>query len=39
VTNQTIGYAVGYGAGLLALLLWPDRKSADQEVVLIVGAG
>ena len=28
---------VGYAAGLLALLLWPNRQSADQFVVLLVG--
>ncbi len=27
---------VGYVAGLIALLLWPNRQSADQFVVLIV---
>jgi hypothetical protein len=37
VKNETVAFAVGYGVGLLALLLWPDRKSADQDVVLIVG--
>ena len=28
---------VGYVAGLVALLLWPNRQSADQFVVLLVG--
>ena len=28
---------VGYVAGLLVLLLWPNRQSADQFLVLLVG--
>jgi hypothetical protein len=35
--NDTVAFGIGYVVGLLALLLWPDRKGADQDVVVLVG--
>ena len=36
VKNDVLVAGVAYVAGLLALLLWPNRQSADQTVVLLV---
>jgi len=36
VKNDVVAYGVAYVAGLLALLLWPNRKSTDQVVVFFV---
>ena len=36
VNNDVLAAGGTYVAGLLALLLWPNRQSADQLVVLIV---
>jgi len=35
--NDTVAFGIGYVVGLLALLLWPDRKAVDQDVVVLVG--
>jgi hypothetical protein len=37
VKNDTVVAGVAFGAGLLALLLWPNRENADQDLVFIVG--
>lgn len=36
VKTDVVCYGMGFVAGLLALLLWPNRKSADQFIVLLV---
>jgi hypothetical protein len=37
VRSDVVCLAVGYVASLLTLLLWPNRVSADQILVLLVG--
>ncbi len=36
VKNDVLVAGIAYVAGLLALLLWPNRQSADQNVVFLV---
>lgn len=36
VKNDTVVSGIAFGAGLLALLLWPNRQNADQDLVYIV---
>ena len=37
VKHDIIAPGVGYAVGLLALLLWPNRQTSDQNVVYLVG--
>ena len=37
VKTDTLAVGAGYVAGLFVLLLWPNRQSADQYVVLLAG--